>query len=185
MTQPTAQNAADDAETKGVTQEEFVAKLKTMGRDVAKLAFKGACVYAGLLTGGILLGGAVAGVAATYYGLGTLAFLGSTLLGGAVGGLGGFFGSKVVVAGMIEDLALKRGLELGDMGLRELMSLVKKAKTSAPIIRKPLEAIGSVAGTARKGVGFLRRHFTDADAPDVTAAPANDAKPVAAKKLKA
>lgn len=152
---------AEEAQSgeQGVSRAELLTQLKGMGKQGVSLAVKGALVYAGVLTGGLVLGGVAGGIVATYMGWQALSFLGATVAGIALGGLGGFVGAKICVGGMVEDFAVKNGLDLGDMGLREVLSLITKAKKSAPVIKKPLEALERTAGMAQKGVGNLKKWF--------------------------
>lgn len=171
-------DAKTETKDNGVSREELLGKLKGMGKQGFKMGLKALVVCPLIAGGGLLLGGAAAGIAATALGWSTLAFLGAMVAGAAAGGVAGWFGAKMYAAGLVEDFAVSNGLELGQMGLRELLSLIGKAKKAAPAIKKPLEALEGAGKLAGKGLGKLGNWFGNAaekpanDNPAVAQAPA-------------
>lgn len=185
MSDPAQQTPAETkpAADNGVSKEELLGKLKGMGRQGFKMGLKALIVCPLIAVGGLLLGGAAAGLTATVLGWSTLAFLGTTVGGIAVGGVAGWFGAKMYAASLVEDFAVGNGLELGQMGLRELLSLIGKAKKAAPAIKKPLEALEGAGKVASKGLGKLTKWFGNA-AEKPAAVVVNDNKPEVAPKTK-
>lgn len=170
-------------ELKSVTKDEIYSKVLGVGRKIVKTAIIAAVLYATLIPGGLILGGIAGGMIAAHFGAGAILTTGAAILGVAAGGVGGFFGTKLAVAGMVEDIAMSGGLEAGEMGLRSLLKTLRDAKKNAKEQgKKPamgVETLESVAGTAHKASVKLRDFFGDKAEPEekteAAPAPANDA----------
>lgn len=172
-----------EEELKSVTKDEIYSKVLGVGRKIVKTAIIAAVLYATLIPGGLILGGIAGGMIAAHFGAGAILTTGAAILGVAAGGVGGFFGTKLAVAGMVEDIAMSGGLEAGEMGLRSLLKTLRDAKKNAKEQgKKPamgVETLESVAGTAHKASVKLRDFFGDKAEPEekteAAPAPANDA----------
>jgi hypothetical protein len=160
-----------EQELKSVTKDEIYRKVLSVGRKIVKTAVIAAVLYATLIPGGLILGGIAGGMVAAHFGAGAILTTGAAILGVAAGGVGGFFGTKLAVAGMVEDIALSGGLEAGEMGLRSLLKTLREAKKNAKEQgKKPaigVETLESVTGTAHKASVKLRDFFGDKAEPQV------------------
>jgi hypothetical protein len=169
-----------EEDLKSVTKDEIYGKVLSVGRKIVKTAIIAAVLYATLVPAGLVLGGIAGGMIAGHFGAGYLLTAGAAVLGVGVGGVGGFFGTKLAVAGMVEDIVTSGGLEAGEMGLRSLLKTLRDAKKNAKDKGvKPamgVETLESVAGTAHKASVKLRDFFGDKAEPEAKteAAPAND-----------
>lgn len=175
MTEP-----AKKEEMKAVTSEEVLARVASLGGKIIRTALWAGLLFSALIPAGLLLGGIAGATVASHFALGAWAATGATVLGVGLGGAGGFFGAALAVRGMVEDLAVKGGLQAGEMGLRSLLRLLKQARQQKPAHAAKVEILeGGVEATHKAVKWFLGDAFKDAVKPkeEPAAAPENTAKP--------
>ena len=162
-------------EMKAVTQEEVLNRVRGLGGKIIKTAILAAVVSVVLMPAGLVLGGMAGAAVAGHFALGWWATAGATTLGVGLGGVGAFFGAKMLVADRVTELVVGTGLTAGEMGLRQLLRLLKQARQQKP--GEPAAAPAHVERAVEKthkGVRWLRDFFGEVAERKATDTLAND-----------
>jgi hypothetical protein len=106
-------------------KKELAARAAAYGKLGAGFAFKAGILYAGLVTLGLVGGGASAYFAAGHFGYNGWWAMLAVILGIAVGGVAGFFAAKIAVLGIIEDMYWRAGIKAGKAGYEKGKELLK------------------------------------------------------------
>jgi hypothetical protein len=179
---------SEQKDLKPVTQEEVLNRVRGLGGRIIKTAIIAAVAAVVLMPVGLALGGWAGAAVASHFALGWWATAGAVTLGVGAGGVGAFFGTKMLVADRVTELVVGTGLTAGEMGLRELLRLLKQARSQKPgaEAQQPATLEKAVEKT-HKGVTWLRNFFGEtaekkANPPPPANVPVADAPPALPKQ---
>lgn len=99
-------------------KKQLAEKAVTHGKTGLGLAVKGGILYVVLVILGLIAGGYGGWWCADHFGYGGWISTLSLLLGAIGGAVGGFFLAPVVIMGLLQDMLLDAGIEVGKIGYR-------------------------------------------------------------------